>query len=377
MKCEDFGRYLDNYESLSDQEKTEMNDHAAMCEQCQQELDFFLSMLSTVKTLPKIEPPADFMASLNDRLDAEDKKAAPQRIVYHVRRNWKQYVTLAACFALVAVITANRGILFDRIEGNEDGVITEETVSDGDNTAPNGTTEETVVPAEQENIPQAETNVTAETAAAEPVPQTIAVAAVQRTPRTPASSSRPASSSSSNNSAPGTTVTVQTETPATETASAAEQPVIRSEGDDYGIALRGTISSIAPSETAYMPYDLTVEEVSASLRANEIISKYSMSDGGERIALGRYYSIDKNGKPIMTDEINTPVAIGSLKISSSDAEKAMDVLSQYPHDESGDLYTTDTENFSKILSDLSDEGVTYTDHTLSGSEDVKFTIEFN
>lgn len=54
-----------------------------------------------------------------------------------VRRNWKQYTAAAACFALVAVVTANSNMFVDKMNGNDDGVIQEETVvtdSDG-NTA--------------------------------------------------------------------------------------------------------------------------------------------------------------------------------------------------------------------------------------------------
>ena len=55
----------------------------------------------------------------------------------NVRRNWKQYTAAAACFALVAVVTANSNMFVDKMNGNDDGVIQEETVvtdSDG-NTA--------------------------------------------------------------------------------------------------------------------------------------------------------------------------------------------------------------------------------------------------
>ena len=60
-----------------------------------------------------------------------------ERVMRNVRRNWKQYTAAAACFALVAVVTANSNMFVDKMNGNDDGVIQEETVvtdSDG-NTA--------------------------------------------------------------------------------------------------------------------------------------------------------------------------------------------------------------------------------------------------
>ena len=47
MDCESFGKYLDNYENLTEQEKSDMDEHAANCEECRAELDFFMSMIAT------------------------------------------------------------------------------------------------------------------------------------------------------------------------------------------------------------------------------------------------------------------------------------------------------------------------------------------
>lgn len=48
------------------------------------------------------------MEKLNVRIDEEEKKKAriTRRVMRNVRRNWKQYTAAAACFALVAVVTA-------------------------------------------------------------------------------------------------------------------------------------------------------------------------------------------------------------------------------------------------------------------------------
>ena len=133
MDCESFGKYLDNYESLTEKEKSDMDEHAANCEECRAELDFFLSMIATAKSLPKIEPPSDFMDKLNARLDAEDKRVvSASGIIGHFRRYGTRYAAAAACLALVAVITANRSLLTGKMDTAPDGVIREETtVSDG------------------------------------------------------------------------------------------------------------------------------------------------------------------------------------------------------------------------------------------------------
>ena len=407
MKCEEFGRLLDNYENLTDNEKSEMDRHADMCEKCRQELDFFISMLSTVRTLPAIEPPADFIDTLNARLDAEDNKPSQNKIVYHIRKNWKQYASLAACIALVAVLTANRSILLDRIEGTEDGVVTTDTVSDGDDAATiDGFTVASggeTVNGDAQQIEAAEQPSAAEQPAS--AEASAPKSGTRRTGRTAAFSERVASSGAVSESADwydnvsewdysyaadntdadnyviseSITVASAGEQNYVETAQSpaetSEKQDTKKKYDDYGIALKNAI--VGTDAEMSVAYDMKPEEVSASLRASKIIDGYSLADGGETIALGVYYAIDQNGKPIMTEEKNAIKAVGSLKISSDDAEKAMEILNQYPHDESGNVYTTGSENVDGILSNLNDEDVTYTNYIVGGSDDVKFRIEFN
>ena len=52
----------------------------------------------------------DLAVEIIERIDEEEKKKAriTRRVMRNVRRNWKQYTAAAACFALVAVVTANR-----------------------------------------------------------------------------------------------------------------------------------------------------------------------------------------------------------------------------------------------------------------------------
>ncbi len=139
MNCDKFNKCLDNYENLSDETKQKMDKHALECANCKSELEFMRSIISTAKSLPDINVPVDFMEKLNVRIDEEEKKKAriTRRVMRNVRRNWKQYTAAAACFALVAVVTANSNMFVDKMNGNDDGVIKEETVvtdSDG-NTA--------------------------------------------------------------------------------------------------------------------------------------------------------------------------------------------------------------------------------------------------
>ncbi|MBQ3470758.1 MAG: hypothetical protein IJH17_00035, partial [Clostridia bacterium] len=314
MNCEDFGRYLDNYENLTASEKSQMLEHAAMCEKCQAELDFFLSMIATANSLPKIEPPADFMDSLNARLDAEDKRVVSvSKIAYHIRRNWKQYTAAAACLALVTVITANHSTLLDRyVENNDDGVISEETIPADSTAAPENeaiapVAETTPAPAQAEAPATQNQASAAQTAAAKPTQTAPQAASAAGTPRRqPAASTQttatvistpvtaPTAESNAQASEPSAQAQATITAEPAQTAEITESKATSSSSkpqEDYGIA-RGLES------TASVTYDLRAEDVKASLDASEIKSNYSLAEGGEEIAYGRYYTLDRNGNPI-------------------------------------------------------------------------------
>ena len=123
MTCEKFAQMLDNYENLTDEEKSLMSEHAAQCETCRREFEFMRSIINAVKTLPEMNVPDDFLENLNKRIDAEVKPAKRRSVAGHVRYNWQKYSAVAACLVLVAVIGANYNTLIDSMNGSDDGVI--------------------------------------------------------------------------------------------------------------------------------------------------------------------------------------------------------------------------------------------------------------
>ncbi len=419
MDCESFGKYLDNYENLTEQEKSDMDEHAAKCEECRAELDFFLSMISTVKSLPKAEPPSDFMDKLNARLDAEDKRVvSASGIIGHFRRYGTRYAAAAACLALVGVITANRSLLTGKMDSVPDGVIREETtVSDGSaNGSGNAAADnQTAAATEEAHGTQPE---------AAPVPNADNTAPVRNTGDAPAVTRQSGNASSGGTvrasvpsavretpirpSAADTAGEVIT-TPAIETAQdnvPASEPVsdaggaeitpvntstdenapvmtrsvpeggaevysLQDNGSEAGYSI--ALASIVKGGDAPETYDLRAEDVPESLKAAEIQANYSLAGTDDNdIARGRYSKLNKDGIPIA----DAP-AIGSIKFSSDDEERAMEVINRYTVDEEDNIYTTDSVNLRLILSRLSSEGIEYTDYTVAGNGEVKFQIEFN
>lgn len=160
MNCEKFADMLDNYACLSDEELRELEAHSKECESCASELDFMRSILAAAKELPPIEPPSDFLDSLNSRLDAELAKENPvQRFMRRSRPYVSRYGAAAACVALVAVVGINAGTLLTRMNNNGDGVISEQkTASDPVGTGENVLSDKGLGDAAPSAFPQTETS---------------------------------------------------------------------------------------------------------------------------------------------------------------------------------------------------------------------------
>lgn len=331
MDCEKFGKYLDNFESLTENERLSLTAHASECERCAKELDFMMSVIETVKSLPKIEAPADFMERLNVRLDEEErKKKLASRIMHNMSRNWKQYTALAACLALVAVLTANGRLLTDRLTDTGDGVIVNDTpVTDGaEPTIPPSVIAEVTEPTisdnsagtETEHVQKTQTQ-TSQAAARETKPATTGVSRQSR------ASSEPAAVESQSSGTVKNTETVESvETGAIETASAENAIAAYSDEPDM---TRG--------------------------RSVNAIAGYTLS-----------------GKPVMelAEYDEDEPKVGRLKISPKDEKDAMETVMKYSYEVDGDYYTTSPDNMVNIFCDLVDRGVDYANYTPEDYEDV-------
>ena len=131
MNCDDFRLMLDNYANLTDDEKAALSEHAEQCPKCRSELDFLMSVINYLNTLPKIEPPADFLEKVNSRIDAEENKG---RIWRAVKKYSRDYSSIAACLLLAAVIGNNGETLSERVTYNNDGAaVSSFEISEGKN----------------------------------------------------------------------------------------------------------------------------------------------------------------------------------------------------------------------------------------------------
>ncbi len=114
MKCETIRNLLSSYidRELNDIEKTELENHLAECDECRQEYEMLLDIVSACSNLEEVELPQDFKTELHQRLIEEKKKKNFFRGILE-RRSMKVATGLVAA-ALVIAIGIGNSSLFDK-----------------------------------------------------------------------------------------------------------------------------------------------------------------------------------------------------------------------------------------------------------------------
>lgn len=367
MDCKSFNEHLDNYEFLSRETKDEMSHHADKCEKCRAELDFMFSVMSTVKSLPKIEPPIDFMDKLNLRIDKEEKikYGVASKAMRNLRRNWKQYTALAACFALVAVITSNGRYLIRNAADDDSGVIQrEDVVIDGDG--------------ENRNIPAIVTD--QNTGNDVQVSDSVEAAQAEGTngrvndvpdkapdvirPIRP-SVARVTDSNSKDNISNDNLVIAPSHI---ETVSEVDN-----DNQDNNV----TAYSVEAEDYQIAPANIQDDTIAAYALNNEIPEKINAhsADGdvrsGYMLASSSKISNSRGRNAVPIDEGK---AIGMIKISADNVEEVINIVLEYAYDVDGDLYTTSSDNLSLLLSSLNSKGMNYKDYTPGYEGDITFKL---
>lgn len=390
MNCDKFNECLDSYENLNDKTKLEMDKHSQECEICKSELEFMRSIISTAKSLPDINIPVDFMEKLNVRIDEEEKKKArtARRVMSNIRSNWKQYTAAAACFAVVAVVTSNSNMFVEKMNGNDDGVIQEETfVTDSDGNVPVSTALPVTV---KEGTNESQTAV-----AEENIENTISENKTSKntvshvTVKSKTSTNSLKNSIAANNNKSEVSSTVREETPNGVVTTVSAVPISSDDSavsveienetaenttdvQDYSHDEEIAVANIDVQSDEYPVYDEAESNANNSRAVRADVEDGYKLVKGSQIAYGRYYKLDKDGNPIEEPEENKP--IGSIVISSKDAEEALSVIRQYSYDEDGDFYTTSSDRLTSMLSVLTGQGIVYSNYTPAYEGELTFKL---
>lgn len=366
MKCEDFSRMLDNYENLTDEEKLSMNEHAEQCGKCRDELDFMMKIIAELNTLPKIQPPEDFIDKLNKRIDAE-APVRTNRVLAVVRRNYRQLSTVAACLLIAVVVGVNGKSLLDKMpsDGGNDGntpvaVSTDTPVKEDSQLAVNTASEEPKTPELDQSfqtaaapasnaVGQKAAGVSSVPAAAdrvrniEPIREMSESINMIEKPDTSIIAPRVASEELGGNAAVAAAESVSNK------GRTAQEPMIAAYSGDQEITeskfkiARGVYylpnADAANAQSTPEPKD---DDYVVKIKENKDIS----------IARGRYY--------VRTNEGYVNIKDNEIEIGSDDAQRALELIEQYI-DETADseYYVINTENITPMLEHMDKEGINY------------------
>ena len=161
MNCSDFNRFLDRYTNLNAEEKDYMNNHAAICENCRKELEFFNAINKTAASLPCPPAPVDLLERINKEIDRIEE-TEPVRFKFtdkfarNIKKNVRYYAAFAACLAVGITVAINGNVYVDRMNNNDDGVIETTETTTVDNGVPPATDEPKKAEEIEETTPVAE-----------------------------------------------------------------------------------------------------------------------------------------------------------------------------------------------------------------------------
>lgn len=400
MDCGTFLEMLDNYANLTKDEMLMLEEHAASCESCGKELEFFRSVINVTASLPELDPPADMLERINAELDGQAKPLLLlNRVYYNVRTHVKQYSTVAACLLVGLIVGLNNSSISNMLHheptkhNTDTEPVARETHKPDGIDAPVSPNEnevkhdqavpfikEAAVPAFPSQLPVQsklpdKKNTEAVAAASEINPAASGFSSSYPVKREAVNSSPKASSS-------GNSVAASTVSPKTQKA--AGVPAYKN------LPLP---TAEVPSGTQYQPSDYTEEPIQDELPANEAteapsIENYTIARNTYSIQEDEYaYTepestpdavIDVNDYEISTESVQVAMADTSSKntvydklfIIQGDISTVFEIIGNYNVSYVDSHYEASLSEFQDFLSSLDDAGIYYSYTCMRGEEDV-------
>ena len=382
MDCCEFNRMLDNYAGLTDAELSELEKHAAECEACRGELEFFRSIMDTTAQLPVPEPPLDLIDKVNSRIDRIP--AATRRLdslKNGARAHIRPIMTIAACLAVGLVVGLNHQAIRDRLTDNStDGVIST-TVS--------------VTDSEGKDIDEYEINEVPEPVVEDPqpvaVPEQKQPAALPVIPKTPAATAAPAKATAKpafKPSAERVTLPVITQAPAVPAAPAAPTVQSKPAVSAQPAAAPATITASAPTAepekaAAESERDTIMNSRYRIARGNYHIPETAMATA-EPTAAPKSAEVVKEEYQIamgtyeVTEEEKAELLQNKLIVSEADIKEIVDCMNKSRVRGTTTGYVASSSAFANFLAMLDAKGLYYNFiQNTSGTDEIKFVLLAN
>lgn len=355
MTCEEFGKMLDNYENLTEDEKLSLNEHAGQCVHCREELDFMLAMIAQLNALPKIEVPSDFGAKLKKRIKlGEAEETGFNKVLVLVRENYRRYSTVAACLVLAVVLGANGKTLMNSLAPSGDNGVVLENTADSSPKPEAGKTPVAEV-SEQTAAVSGETN-------ASDVSDLPAKSVNTASRQASAAIEHIQTMSESINQIdinPSTSAPVYTDN--------SSMPISGRMIDENAGSTEGKSSYSENYKIARGVYRLPnpeiAEEESGAGSKDEVLPISEIKTQSDMaIARGRYYIPADEGH-IAIDSNN------EIGVNGADAARAEELIRQYADIQDESYYVINAENIPSMLERMNGEGINYQNNMVNADND--------
>ncbi len=389
MSCQWFLRNIEAYleGQLTPREQQQMAAHAEQCEACRRELEFSKAIAQTVRNLPPISVPEDFMSRLNEQIDQQPVIVLDNRYKRFQKKwagGWRKYSAVAACAAFAVMVRVDAWNLAQQMTtapqdlvGREQVCVTTIGISraaeDGEvelsqqtpapsaavlpqfvqgqknigvsvkpSAAPSATVKPAASPAAQSSSAQAgKTTVTQKsTATVTPAPKANASKpGVKTTPR-------PVTGKPENTAVPATEPPLPSDAPEQQ---ATPQP------ENNGFKLTpDTVLGGSDEAVSVTPQKIDGE-------GNDLVDGYTEVPG---IANGLYANVDVPEKPIAAkprevDPPGTTTMGNSISVSEQDRARVLELIENYKEDTYGSYYFLTEEKLNEFLEELDQEGIHY------------------
>lgn len=331
MNCTEFEKMLENYETLTDEEKLKLSEHAEQCDACSESLADYISMTEVLNSLPKLKAPEDFLSKLNERID---KEVPSQTGLWHnIKQHSYRYGAIAACIALVAVIGINNTELVDRMIGKDtnDAEVTVRDISDleSENTLP-------IVSGGATPTPEATT------APATTMP---AVTSTQK-PATarPLATAIPQSKQTKATSKPTTKPTAKPTAKPAEEKSTANTEVTEAPVNEQSFSATESTEAPAITDAPQIASVAMVDEKSETQTPILNPSEYELPD-------------NDNSKSVRSASGYAHGAKNSIVVSYANAEIAKEIINEYSVAVNGDCYSVSKEAMEAFILAMNDAGI--------------------
>lgn len=375
VDCENFHKKLADYENLSVSERAEFLEHTETCGICADEWANYNKMLETIRSFPELKAPDDFISKLNERIDKEKPaRERPPGVWTHLKHHGYRYSAAAACVMLAVVIGVNSTEFVDKMRGSDSEVpvgitnLSTESPQDAENAkAPDKTSEPTSTPSAS-----AAPSLRPTTRPASSGSGSVSNTTVPRATQKPVATAIP--SNKSNKSTPSTpTLSPRvTAEPIQEEYNAPEannmtgfnnQPAVTPESHTFSEgteeapqsteASSGTsVPEVTPSNNDTMVASAdTSDEDEIAVNSMMDPSLYSLPEANDNASGGG--SGGGSGYSRSTETSN------SIEVSSANAERAREIISEYSIASDGDCYSVSSDRMEEFLEAMNNAGIEY------------------